>query len=179
MDLQLSEDLRAIIAMTDAFGRHRSLVWAYAELFGITPLRAKVKKARVILSTVKKLFDAGGFGYQKRLYSISVDGIAEALSIIVQRNFTDGLDSHNYLKKVMISIAEREEKEAGRRAEKDLRWKEASFMSGSRDDYPVPEEQVEAPPMRAMPRTGPLSDAELEANRGRLKKMMTTIGGKR
>jgi hypothetical protein len=197
MDLQLDGDLRAIIAMSDAFGRHRALVWAYAELFGITPLRAKAKKTRVILESVKKLFDAGGFSYQKRLYAIGIDGIAEALNIVVQRNFADGLDSHNYLKKIMIGISEREGKTAGKQAEKDLRKKEAALMAADRDDrghvpearrdrnvspeaktYPVPEEQVEAPALKTMPRVHPLTAAEIEERRQLLKSQIESIGRK-
>lgn len=186
MDMQLSEDLRAIIAMSESFGRHRALAWAYAELFGVTPLHAKAKKLRVILMAVKKVFDASGFTFQKRLYRISPEGIAEALNAVVVRNFASGLDSHNYLKKVMINIAEREDKDAGRTAEKDLRKRETAAMSGRREEatiqtyssYPVPEEQVEAPAprMKTMPRTSPLTDAELEANRQRLKNMLKQIG---
>jgi hypothetical protein len=136
MDVQLDGDLRAIIAMSDQFCRHRALVWAYVELFGVTPLRAKAKKTRILLEAVKKLFDAGGFSYQKRLYRISIEGIAEALNIIVHRHFADGLDSHNYLKKIMIGIAEKEEQAAGRAAEKQLRKREDALLSGVRPDHP-------------------------------------------
>ena len=187
MELQAESDLMAIIRMSASFGKHNNLVWAYAELFGITPMRAKTKKLRSILEELKKLFDGGGFGYQKRLYRITPEGIAEALNVVVKKNFADGLDSHNYLKKVMIGIAEREDKDSGRLAEKDLRKKEASLMSGGRgaesstrpvndSAYPVPEEQVEAPRMKTMPRAMPLTDAELEVNRQRLKNMVKQIG---
>jgi len=184
MELQAESDLMAIIRMSASFGKHNNLVWTYAELFGITPMRAKAKKLRLILEELKKLFDGGGFSYRQRLYRITPEGIAEALNVVVKKNFADGLDSHNYLKKVMINIAEREDKTAGRRAEKDLRAKEASLMSGGREagqprhdaPYPVPEEQVEAPRMKTMPRTSPLTDAELEANRQRLKNMLKQIG---
>lgn len=188
MELQAESDVMAIIKMSASFGKHNNLVWAYAELFGITPMRAKAKKLRLILEELKKLFDGAGFSYQKRLYRIGPEGIAEALNVVVKKNFADGLDSHNYLKKVMINISAREDKDSGRRTEKDLRKKEASLMAGSRDGekltrdvndsaYPVPEEQVEAPRMKTMPRVTPLTDAELEANRQRLKKMVKEIGG--
>jgi hypothetical protein len=195
MAIRLSADLNAIIAMLGTFGRHHAVVWAYAELFGVVPFHAKAKKLRLILEELKKLFDGAGFSYQRRLYRISQEGIAEALNVVVKKNFAGGLDSHNYLKRVMISIAEREDKDTGRRTEKDLRKKEASLMSGSRDGgergrdaearrdrimspeaYPIQEEQVEAPRMKTMPRTAPLTDAELEVNRQRLKKMAETIG---
>ena len=177
MEMQLSADLNAIIAMSDAFGRHRSLVFAYAELFGIVPLHAKAKKLRVILAAVKQLFDASGFSYQKRLYRISQEGIVEALNIVALRNFPDGLDSHNYLKKIMITIAEREGKAAGRQAEADLRTRERDAMSGRRSDtpYPVAEEQIR-PAIKTMPQVGPLTDEQWEANRQRLKRLMEEKG---
>ena len=172
MAIRLSADLNAIIAMSDAFGRHRAVVWAYAELFGIVPFHAKAKKLRLILEELKKLFDGAGFSYQRRLYRISPEGIAEALNVVIKKNFEGGLDSHNYLKKVMINIAEREEKDSGRRTEKDLRKKEASLMSGSR--YPVPEEQVEAPRMKTIP-AARLTDEQIEENQRRVKVLMGTI----
>ncbi len=124
MELQMDSDLYAIIKMQPAFGKHAHLVWAYIELFGITPMRAKSKKIRILLEEMKTLFDAGSFGYQKRKYQISQAGIAEALNIVVHRNFETLLDSHNYLKKIMIGISEKETGAAGKTAEKELRKKE-------------------------------------------------------
>ena len=183
MALQLSADLNAIIAMSDASGRHRAGS-GRMRLFGIVPFHAKAK-APLILEELKKLFDGGGFSYQRRLYRISQEGIAEALNVVVKKNFADGLDSHNYLKRVMISIAEREEKDSGRRTEKDLRKKEASLMSGSRNAekltrdvndsaYPVPEEQVEAPRMKTVP-AAHLTDEQIEENRRRVQVLVGSL----
>ena len=176
MELTHDSDLFAIIKMLNTFGKHSNLVAAYTELFGLKPLKSKTKKWRILLEEMKRLFDSESFSFQKRNYRISQAGIVEALGIVVHRNFADGLDSHNYLKKIMIGISEREEKESGRRAEKELRSKEASLMSGGHDGYPVPEEQIEAPRMKTMPRTTPLTDAEFEANRQRMKKLIAEIG---
>jgi len=190
MELTHDSDLFAIIKMLNTFGKHSNLVAAYTELFGLKPLKSKTKKWRVLLEEMKRLFDSESFSFQKRAYRISQAGMVEALGIVVHRNFADGLDSHNYLKKIMIGISEREEKESGRRAEKELRSKEASLMYGNAnngdmmphrvpiipDGYPVPEEQIEAPRMKTMPRTTPLTDAEFEANRQRMKKLIAEIG---
>jgi len=133
MDIQEENDLIAIIKMQQTFGKSSNAVWAYLELFGISPLRAKRKKLRLLLEEMKGLFDSGSFKFQKKIYRISQEGIAEALSVVAHRNFPDYLENHNYLKKVMIGIAERESQEAGRGAEQELRRKEELLMAGQRD----------------------------------------------
>jgi hypothetical protein len=142
MELQLDADLRAIVALSDQFGRHRVLVWAYVELFGVTPIHARAKKLRRLLEEIKALFDAEAFKYRGRQYRIGADGIAEALNIVVHRNFADGLDSHNYLKKVMIGISEREDRTRSIQDEKTLRKREDALRGGFRQV----EEPREIPP---------------------------------
>jgi hypothetical protein len=138
MEMQGDKDLIAINMMSAGFGKHAHLVWAYVELFSVTPMRGKIKKIRVILEEMKGLFDSQAFKYQKRKYEISQAGISEALNVVVHRHFETPLDSHNYLKKIMIGISEREGRESGKQAERGLRKKE------DRMRYPVREEQVEA-----------------------------------
>jgi len=134
MDLQLESDLMAIIGMQSVFGRHADLVWGYIELFGITPRTAKAKKIRTLLEDMRRLLEAGEFSYRKKQYRISRDGIAEALNSMVRRSFEMPLANHNYLKTVMIPIAEREGKDAGRKAEEDLRAHETRLRSGVREN---------------------------------------------
>lgn len=184
MDIQLDQDLRAIIAMSDAFGRHRALVWAYAELFGVTPMRAKAKKLRLILAEMKALFDAGSFAYRKQRYQISADGVAEALNLVVHRHFADGLDSHNYLKKIMIGIADREARESGKQAERDLRGREGRLMAGRRDTdgspgapYPIPEEQIAAPAMKSVP-AADLTPEQIAENKRRIRALAESLAKK-
>ncbi len=153
-DLQEENDITAIIRMVPAFGQNANLVWAYVDLFGISPLGKKAKKARHLFGEMKALFDTEEFSYNKKRYKISRAGICEALNTVVKRNFETPLDSHNYLKRVMIGISEREFSEAGREAEKELRRKEEKLMSGER----------------------PLSQEEIEANKKRLREMITRIG---
>ena len=125
MDIQTSKDLEFVIAALPSFGtRYAHLVMGYAQLFGVTPMHLKAKKLRLIIEEMKKLFDAQSFTWQKKTYAISHAGIAEALDICIKKNFSEHLENHNYLKKVMVGISEREGKEGSRRAEKDLRKKE-------------------------------------------------------
>ncbi|MBW2599983.1 MAG: hypothetical protein JRC60_07920 [Deltaproteobacteria bacterium] len=132
MEVQAEGDLYAIIKLVPVFGKHSNLVWAYVELFGISPLKAKTKKLLLLLEEMARLFQAEGFSYRKKIYRISRAGIAEALNITVHRDFPDRLTNHNYLKKIMISIAEKEDHAAGKQAEKDLRKEEDKLRSGGR-----------------------------------------------
>jgi len=132
MEIKADEDLTAIMKLIPVFGRHSSLVWAYAELFGATVHKTKVKKFRLLLEEMAGLFHTGAFRYQKKAYRISQDGIADALNIVVHRDFQTRLESHNYLKKIMISIAGKEEDATGKMAEKDLRERESKLKQDTR-----------------------------------------------
>ena len=130
MDVMIDKDLRYVIAALPSFGtRYSHLVMGYAQLFGVTPMHIKAKKLRLIIEEMKKLFDAQSFTWQKKLYPISHAGIGEALDICIKKNFTEHLENHNYLKKVMVGISEREGKEGSRRAEKDLRAREGNAVA--------------------------------------------------
>ncbi len=133
LELQEESDLMAIIRLQPYFGKHRDLVWAYCELFGITPLKTRAKKLRLILTEIKTLLEAGAFSFEKKRYAISPAGIIEALGAVARRNFDRPLTNHNYLKSVMITIAEREGQAAGKQAEKDLRAKEDNLQAGIRE----------------------------------------------
>lgn len=142
MELQHEADIVAVIKLQPVFGRHAHLVWAYVELFGVTPMRARMKKLRTLLTDVANLFQSGRFDYQKKSYPISEAGIAEALDVVVKRHFTSHLENHNYPKKVMLGIAEREEAERGRRGEAALREKEDRLRRGERDGGLTEEERA-------------------------------------
>lgn len=139
-ELNFEADLQMVIALLETFGKQAHLVMAYAYLFGVTPFRLRAKKLRLILEEIKKLFDAQTFAYQKQNYPVSQAGIAEALDITVKKHFATPLDSHNYLKKIMISISEREGREAGKISEVALREKEEKLRCAER---PLPEEARE------------------------------------
>jgi len=178
MELQAETDLIAIIKMQPVFGKHAYLVWAYLELFNITPMKAKTKKIRVILEEVKTLFQAEAFNFQKKTYRISLHGIAEALNTIVHRHFDMPLKSHGYLKSVMVTISEREEREKCRQAEQDLRKREDRLR------YPVREEQVEPPGRgkgqgaRVKEESESLTPEQIEENKRRVKELLKSMDKK-
>ena len=131
-EMQMDADLHAIIKILPTFGPHANLVAAYTELFGISPLKTRRKKWRLLLEETKRLFDSESFAYQKKAYRISPAGIVEALNVVVHRHWDDYLKNHNYLKTIMISMAETADKTAGRQFEKALRKREEGLMSGDR-----------------------------------------------
>ena len=142
-EIKADEDLTAIIKLIPVFGKSSSLAWAYAELFGATVHKTRVKKLRLLLEEMAGLFQTGAFRYQKKAYRISRGGIADALHIVTHKHFETRLENHNYLKKVMIGIAEQEENTAGRKSEEILRRSEISGQrSGADREYT--EEQRQA-----------------------------------
>lgn len=111
----------SIIRLLPVFGKDSRLVFEYVELFGISPLRMKGKKILRLLREVTKLFEVGKFSYQKKEYSVSRAGIMEGLSVVCNKSFTAPLEGHNYLKKVLIGISEREQKDTRDKADADQR----------------------------------------------------------
>ncbi len=202
LEITMEEDIRAIIQMQPVFGKNAHLVWAYCELFGVRPLKARTKKLRLLQEELKKLFTTEGFTYQKKGYRISQAGIADALNAVVHRHWTEHLSNHNYLKKCMIGIAEASAKTAGMEAEKDLRKKEARLQAGDRSTYDEPAEQVEPPILQTAPSLDPsrqgreaiknsppltggdkrvgelrLTDEQIEENKARVKALLKNFGG--
>lgn len=169
LEIRLEDDLLAIIKMQNVFGKHAHLVWAYTELFSIRPMRSQAKKIRVLQEEMKTLFQAEAFTYNRRTYRISPQGIAEALNIIVHRHFDEPLENHNYLKKIMIAIAEREARNAGRVAEKDLKGREEAQRIGyGRTDLPSIAQEM--PPAEMTPE-------QIEENRKKVKSLLASLGG--
>jgi hypothetical protein len=129
----------------------------YCQLFGVTPFAVKSKKLRLLIEEMKRLFDAQAFSYQKKTYAISHSGIAEALDLCVKKDFQRHLENHNYLKRVMVTIAEREGKMQSRQAEKDLRAREDQCRAGSpsmpRNDRIAPVAPVGIAPRAIRPET--------------------------
>jgi hypothetical protein len=138
-ELLLEKEMAAVMLLMNSFGADASLVMSYAELLGCLPVR-KARKTRLILEEIKRLFDAGSFKRARKAYSISRAGIIEALNVVVHRHFEAPLKGHGYLTEVMVGIAERETREAGKKAEQDLRKKEQRLMATVRDDDDGPRE---------------------------------------
>lgn len=151
-------DIVAVIKLLSSFGRHSNLVWAYLELFGTGPIFLKRKKVRVLLEEMKTLYESESFSFERKRYKISKAGIVDALNTMVHRNFTSRLANHNYLKKLMIGVAEKEETEKSKQDEKNLRQKEAGLRSGIR-----PEEKG-------------ITEEQAEINRIKIKDLISSIG---
>ncbi len=120
----MDDDWRGIIRLLPVFGKHGKLVFEYVEKFGIKPLSIKSSKVLRLLQQMGTLFEKESFEWRKSNKSLSKSGILEALEIVVNKNFDVPLENHNYLKKVMVGISEREVKEKSVRAEKQLRKRE-------------------------------------------------------
>jgi hypothetical protein len=176
-DALLDQDLIAIGKLRTAFGANDYLVWAYIELFGVLPLVKRRKKTLKLLTDMKRLFDSGGFEYDRRRYEISAKGIAEGLNTVVTHYFTEHIENHNYLKKVLIGIAGRETQGASRQAERDLRGREDALCAGDgRAADPIPEGGIAPPVMKTIP-PAHLTEEEIAANRRRLKEMIGKLDG--
>jgi hypothetical protein len=125
-----------IILMQADFGHHPKLVLEYAGLFDSTrPINTL--KLRRILGEIRDLYTPGRFVLNRTTYEISKNGIVEALKIVCNKRFTAPLANHNYLKKVMVSIAEKEIEQRSIQKEKELRRKEDALRAGERRDGPV------------------------------------------
>ena len=120
----MDDDWRSIITLLPMFGVHGKLVFEYVEKFGIKLLSIKSSKVLRLLRQMGKLFATEAFQWQSNTKSVSKSGIIEALEIVVNKNFDVPLENHNYLKKVMVGISEREGKEKSVRAEREMRKKE-------------------------------------------------------
>ncbi len=149
-----NQDLIAIIKMQADFAPHSRLVFEYAELFETTrPIKAA--KLLRILSEALNIWKAGQFSFQKSVYTISKEGFAQALRTVCNKNFSVPLENHNYLKKVLVSMAETETQRRSATAEKELERKEAGLRAGINrreeniDETPAPiGEAIEKLPWR-------------------------------
>jgi len=127
-------DIKSVIMRVPKFGKHANIVMTYCELFGISPLKKHTKKLLLLINEMAKLFEMESFNYHKKSYRISRDGIADAINKTVHHSFPDDLTSHNYLKKIMIGIAEEEERATGKRAEEALLKREKALKRGTHLD---------------------------------------------
>ena len=121
----MDENWRAAIALLPTFGPHGKLVFEYVEKFGVTPLGIKAAKVRRLLEYMARMFEIGRFDFKKKRYEISAKGIVEGLIATCNAHLNLPLTEHNYLKKILISIAEREQQEQVDKREEYLRSLEA------------------------------------------------------
>lgn len=117
-------ELRDIIGLLPRFEGHGKLVFEYCELFGVTPIRSKTKKLLRLLQEVSALYQSEAFLYQKKRYKISKRGIIESLKTVCNKEFSGPLQNHNYLKRVMIDVADVELKEGRERKDRAQKKRE-------------------------------------------------------
>lgn len=133
-----------VMQLLPVFGNHSRLAFEYVEKFAIHPMTIKVKKILRLLTDLAGLFKTGKFVINRLEYEVSQRGICEALTVVNNKNFDAPLENHNYLKKVLTSIAEKERTEARTKLDKDLRKREddirqttpacAANVAAGRDD---------------------------------------------
>jgi len=138
-DAMMDAEWREIIGLLPSFGGHGKLVFEYVEKFGVNPLRIKSKKILRLLTDMSKLFRSGEFVYKRRKYSASNVVVIEAIKVVNNKHFAEPIENHNYLKRVMISLAEEASREESKRGEKRLREKEHLLKSAIRN----PQSEIE------------------------------------
>jgi len=132
------------IKMLPDFVPHNRIVFEYAELFKTTrPIKAL--KLRRVLGELRDIFVKQEFAFQRTRFTISKNGMAEALKIVCNKNFTVPLENHNYLKKVMVSISEKEGKLRSSLREKEILKREEQLRKGSRPGAPARSEDIVSP----------------------------------
>jgi len=125
---------------------------------------------------MKRLFDSESFSFQKKTYSISHAGIVEALDLCIKKNFDQSLENHNYLKRVMITISEREGKGKSIQGEKDLRKRETDALAGNAHPKGIydPDGEKEDAGDVVMPAN--LSQVQIQSNIQRVGQIIKSIG---
>jgi hypothetical protein len=113
-----------VMQLLPVFGNHSRLAFEYVEKFSIHPMRIKVKKVLRLLTDIAGLFKTGKVVLNRCEYEVSQRGIVEALTIVNNKNFEQPLENHNYLKKVLVGIADNEREERRAALDKDLRVRE-------------------------------------------------------
>ena len=129
----MDQTWREIIALLPRFGSHGKLAFEYIEKFDTNPLKAKSRNVLRLLKELSKLYESESFKWRKNTYSISKSGVLEAVQITCNKNFSEPLENHNYLKKVMITIAGRELKEKRDRLDREQRERESAARQAIAD----------------------------------------------
>lgn len=144
-----NQALHEIISLGRFFVPKQQLFFEYALLrIGTRNLANSEMKLARILEELKALWETGRFSYKHKIYTISRDGIAEALKATCGRDLRGPLPNNNYLKSVMVQIAVKEAEEAGRVREKELMDRERQQRSSGvragehEGEKPLPPEEA-------------------------------------
>ncbi|MCK5235553.1 MAG: hypothetical protein KAR06_01095 [Deltaproteobacteria bacterium] len=131
------EDLSRILDILPCFASNSRLIKEYLGLFGaVRPL--KPSKFLRLLCEMQSLWTHGRFDHGKRHFTISKEGIVEALEAVCNRTFTEPLTNHNYFKKVMINVADEEFNNARKEKDKKHAERESKLRQGRRPEKPEP-----------------------------------------
>jgi len=146
-EARAESDWAEIIRLLPEFEAHGRLAFEYVELFGVDPLRMKSAKILRRLREIARLLREERFTYRKKAHRISRVGIVEALKTVCNRSFEGPLANDNYLKQVMISIAEGEAKKDRDRLDHEQRGRESRGRSmrpeeDSGNEAPLPAGEI-------------------------------------
>lgn len=130
-----------VMQLLPVFGNHSRLAFEYVEKFAVHPIYKNVKKLLRLLTDVAGLFKTGKFVLNRCEYEVSQRGIVEALTVVNNKCFDAALENHNYLKKVLTSIAEKERTEGRHALDKDLKRREEKAITKARKMESTKEEE--------------------------------------
>ena len=132
-EVVMDEDLACVFGALPRFGDHARLAHEYCEKFGVTPYGKNLKKLGRLLGEVAALFEQRKFSYQKRQVDVSLPVIVEGLKTVCNKRFEQPLENHNYLKRVLMTLAEKEGQAETARREKYLAARE---HGAPREEHP-------------------------------------------
>ena len=131
-------DLLAAMTLLPEFMPHSKLVLEYVALFGaVRPIKAA--KLLRLLRELHDVWKSGRFGFNHIVHTISRDGMGQAFKTVCNQ-VKSPLTNHNYLKKVMVTLAEEEARKRSARAEAELKEKEIRLRGrgGGRQEGDMP-----------------------------------------
>ncbi len=122
---QKSQALVQVMRLTKTFGPHFYLMFEYALVRGgWKPTPSRELKLLRILEDLEKLWVSEKFSFNKKTYSIGKSGILWCIKTVCDKNWLSPLENDNYLKKIMVTVAEREARERSTKQEAELIQKE-------------------------------------------------------
>jgi len=135
MEMIRDGDVRALLEASHRLGSDSRLVFEYTDLFEVSRPLSHKKRLRLV-KEIEELLEVCRFRDGGRTHrNISRAGILAGIKEVCNRDVRE-LKNHNYLYKVLKSVAETEEKEALIKADKAHRRKEKRLRRGDRRDDP-------------------------------------------
>jgi len=138
---QAENEWTEIVGLVPVFGNHARLVFEYVELFSVSPLRMKGKKILRLMEGLAGIWKAEKFRMNRKEYAVSRAGIVDALTVCCNKNFPSPLENHNYLKKVMMGVSEREMTGRREREDEKLRRLEGRKVRSFEDEKGISAEE--------------------------------------